>query len=97
MSLTDRSRLGCIKSRQQRLQRKLEKIQQNSQSASAPVAEDASVPKQDLAAQKKAWEKYLFAKAIYEETRDADHWRYMQKCISEYEKTVKANLGIKAI
>jgi hypothetical protein len=97
MSLTDRSRLGCIKSRQQRLQRKLEKLEHNPQSTSDSVSQDASVPKQDLTAQKKAWEKYLFAKAIYEETRDADHWRYMQKCISEYEKTLKANLGIKAI
>jgi hypothetical protein len=55
------------------------------------------IPKQDLTTQKKAWEKYLFAKSIYEETRDMDHWRYMQKCISEYEKALKANLGIKAI
>ncbi|HEY9611827.1 hypothetical protein [Allocoleopsis sp.] len=95
MSLTDRSRLGCIKSRQQRLQRKLEKLDQDSQSASA--SENASVPQQNVAAQKKAWEKYMFAKAIYEETRDSDHWRYMQKCISEYEKTLKPNLGSKAV
>ncbi|AFZ21417.1 hypothetical protein [Allocoleopsis franciscana] len=95
MSLTDRSRLGGIKSRQKRLQRKLRKLDQNSQSASTP--DDALVSKQDLTAQKKAWEKYLFAKSIYEETRDSDHWRYMQKCISEYENALKTNLGIKAI
>ncbi len=95
MSLTDRSRLGCIKSRQKRLQRKLEKLNQDSQSASA--SDNASVPKQNVAAQKQAWEKYMFAKAIYEETRDSDHWRYMQKCISEYEKTLKTHLGIKAL
>ncbi len=95
MSLTYRSRLGCIKSRQKRLQRKLEKLNQDSQSASA--SDNALVPKQNVAAQKQAWEKYMFAKAIYEETRDSDHWRYMQKCISEYEKTLKTNLGIKAL
>jgi hypothetical protein len=95
MSLTERSRLGGIQSRQKRLQRKLKKLAQDSQSASAP--DDALVTKQDLAPQKKAWEKYLLAKSIYEETRDIEHWRYMQKCISEYEKALKANLGIKAI
>lgn len=95
MSLTERSRLGGIQSRQKRLQRKLKKLAQDSQSASAP--DDALVTKQDLALQKKAWEKYLLAKSIYEETRDIEHWRYMQKCISEYEKALKANLGIKAI
>jgi hypothetical protein len=88
MSLAARSRLGCIKSRQKRLQRKLEKLHSNPDSTSGSEAEHASVSKPDLAAQKKAWEKYLFAKAIYEETRDIDHWRYMQKCISEYEKTL---------
>ncbi len=97
MSLTERSRLGCIKSRQKRLQRQFEKLSSNPESASAPAAENASASKQDLAAQKKAWEKYLYAKAIYEETRDTDHWRYMQTCISEYEKTLKANVGIKAV
>jgi hypothetical protein len=95
MSLTERSRLGGIQSRQKRLQRKLKKLVQDSQLASAP--DNTLVPQQDLTAQKKAWEKYLFAKSIYEETRDIDHWRYMQKCISEYEKALKANLGIKAI
>lgn len=88
MSLAARSRLGCLKSRQKRLQRKLEKLHSNPESTSDPAAEHASASKPDLAAQKKAWEKYLFAKAIYEETRDIDHWRYMQKCISEYEKTL---------
>jgi hypothetical protein len=51
MSLTERSRLGCIKSRQKRLQRKLEKIDQNSQPALDP--DDALIPKQDLTTQKK--------------------------------------------
>jgi hypothetical protein len=73
----------------------LGKLEQDSQSASA--INNALVPKQDLTAQKKAWEKYLLAKSIYEETRDIEHWRYMQKCISEYEKALKANLGIKVI
>lgn len=88
MSLAARSRLGCLKSRQKRLQRKLEKLHPNPESTSDPTSGHASVSKPDLAAKKKAWEKYLFAKAIYEETRDMDHWRYMQKCISEYEKTL---------
>ena len=91
MSLTERSRLGCIKSRQQRLERKLAKLYPNPQSISASTAENVSVPKPDLAAQKRAWEQYLFAKAIYEETRDMDHWRYMQKCISDYEKSLKVH------
>ena len=95
MSLTERSRLGGIQSRQNRLQRKLKKLAQDSQSSPSP--DDALVTKQDLASQKKAWEKYLLAKSIYEETRDIEHWRYMQKCISEYEKALKANLGIKVI
>lgn len=94
MSLTERSRLGGIKSRQQRLQRKLNKLAQDSQAASDFNHE--VMPNQDLTAQKNAWEKYLLAKSIYEETRDIEHWRYLQKCISEYEKALKANLGIKA-
>ncbi len=95
MGLTDRSRLGGIKSRQKRLQRKLEKLEPNPQSASASPAEKASGAN-DTVAQKDAWEKYMFAKAIYEETRDMEHWLYMQKCISEYEKTLKPKAGIKA-
>ena len=95
MSLTERSRLGGLKSRQKRLQRKLNKLAQDSQAASD--SNNEVVPNQDLTAQKTAWEKYLLAKSIYEETRDIEHWRYMQKCISEYEKALKANLGIKAI
>ena len=91
MSLTQRSRNGGLKSRQERLQRKFEKLNPYPNSASASASENASVSKPDLAALKKAWEQYLFAKAIYEETRDIEHWRYMQKCISEYEKTLKIN------
>lgn len=95
MGLTDRSRLGGIKSRQQRLQRKLEKVQPNPNSTSASTSKDVSV-KSDVSAQQDAWEKYMFAKAIYEETRDMEHWLYMQKCISEYEKTLKQKVGTKA-
>jgi hypothetical protein len=95
MGLTDRSRLGGIKSRQQRLQRQLEKLQPNTHSTSASTSQDASA-KSEVSAQKDAWEKYIFAKAIYEETRDMEHWLYMQKCISEYEKTVKSKVNTKA-
>ena len=94
MGLTDRSRLGSLKSRQERLQRKLEKLQPNPNSTSASTAKDVSV--KQSSSQKEAWEKYQFAKAIYEETRDMEHWQYMQKCISEYEKTLTAKEGIKA-
>lgn len=87
MGLTDRSRLGCIKSRQQRLQRKLEKVQHNTSSTSVSSSKD--VLANNSSTQKEAWERYEFAKAIYEETRDMEHWLYMQKCISEYEKTLK--------
>lgn len=95
MGLTDRSRLGGIKSRQQRLQRKLEKIEPKPQSASTSVSENIAVS-DDSSAQKNAWEKYMFAKAIYEETRDMEHWLYMQRCISDYEKTLKSKVNIKA-
>jgi sarcosine oxidase delta subunit len=95
MGLTDRSRLGGIKSRQQRLQRKLEKIELKPQSTSTSASENTSVS-DNSSAQKEAWEKYMFAKAIYEETRDMEHWLYMQKCISEYEKTLKSKVNIKA-
>lgn len=95
MGLTDRSRLGGIKSRQQRLQRKLEKLEHNPQPTSASASENTSVS-DNAVSQKNAWEKYMFAKAIYEETRDMEHWLYMQKCISEYEKTLKPKVGIKA-
>ncbi len=89
MGLTDRSRLGSIKSRQKRLQRQLEKLNSNLDSRSAPTSQTTSVADNELSVQKKAWEKYLFAKAIYEESKDMEHWRYMQKCISEYEKTLR--------
>ncbi len=95
MGLTDRSRLGGIKSRQQRLQRKLEKIEQKPQSVSTSASEIISVS-DDSSTQKNAWEKYMFAKAIYEETREMEHWLYMQKCISDYEQTLKSKVNIKA-
>jgi hypothetical protein len=96
MKLTARSRLGCIKSRQQRQQRKLEKLQRKSGLASDPASETESVSRQELTVQKKAWERYLFAKAVYEETREAEHWLYMQQCISDYEKTLESNVSMKA-
>lgn len=95
MGLTDRSRLGGIKSRQQRLQRKLEKIEPKPQSTSTSASENTTIS-DDSSAQKNALEKYMFAKAIYEETRDMEHWLYMQKCISEYEKTLKSKVNLKA-
>ena len=97
MGLTDRSRLGCIKRRQQRLQQKIEKLNQPLQATVNIVSEAVSASEKNQTSQKKAWEKYMFAKAIYEETRDADHWRYMQQCISEYEKTLKSNVDFKAV
>ena len=96
MGLTDRSRLGSIKSKQERLQRKLEKLNGKLRPTPTSDSETVSVSEQDLSAQKKAWEKYMFAKAVYEETREMEHWQYMQKCISEYEKTLKPKSGIKA-
>lgn len=90
MSITTRSRLGCIKSKQKRLQRKLEKLHPNSEFNSDVALEKASAFQPKLELKKQAWEQYLLAKAIYEETRDSEHWRYMQKCISDYEKTLKA-------
>lgn len=97
MSLTNRSRLGCIKSRKERLQRKLEKRSSNLQANLATASATPSASTEELSAQKKAWEKYLFAKAIYEETKDMENWRYMQKCISEYEKTIRSNLNTKMV
>lgn len=94
MGLTDRSRLGSIKSRQERLQRKLEKLQSHTNSTKASSTTGMSA--RDLSAQKDAWEKYQIAKTIYEETRDMEHWMYMQKCISEYEKTLKPKQSIQA-
>lgn len=96
MGLTDRSRLGSIKSRQQRQQRKLERLHRQPDSAPASVSEAPSVSQPSSSAQKQAWEKYLLAKAIYEETREMEHWRYLQKCIAEYEQTLKSNASVKA-
>lgn len=89
MGLTDRSRLGSIKSRQKRIQRKLEKLNGSLSSSSISTSQVVAASETELSAQKKAWEKYMFAKAIYEETKEMEHWRYMQQCISEYEKTLK--------
>jgi DNA anti-recombination protein RmuC len=88
MGLTDRSRLGSIKSRQKRIQRKLEKLNGSLGSSSTSTSQAVAASETELSAQKKAWEKYMFAKAVYEETKEMEHWRYMQKCISEYEKTL---------
>lgn len=92
MGLTDRSRLGCIKSRQERIQRKRERLNRNKSNSSNidSVSKAVSVSEQDVSAQKQAWEKYMFAKAIYEETRNVEHWQYMQKCIADYEKTLNS-------
>lgn len=37
-------------------------------------------------AQKRAQEKYLFAKSVWEESREHEHWLYMQKCIDEVQR-----------
>lgn len=94
MGLTNRSRLTCVKSKQKRLQRELEK--QNPQSASASVSKPAPQPVIDTSARDKAWQKYLQAKAIYEQTGDMAHWQYLQKCISDYDKTITPSLSGKA-
>lgn len=99
MALTTRSRLGCIKSRQQRLQREeqrqIERQRRELESVAASAPTAPSVSKQDLVARKKALEKYQLAKSIYEATRDPIHWQYMQTCIAEYQKTFKSNASIK--
>jgi hypothetical protein len=92
MGLTNRSRLTCLKSKQKRQQRELEKKNQNLPSAPKPASE----PVVDTSARDKAWQKYLQAKAIYEQTGDMEHWQYLQKCISDYEKTLTPSLGSKA-
>lgn len=92
MGLTNRSRLTCVKSKQKRLQREIEK--QNPQSKS--VSKPAPQPVIDTSARDKAWQKYVQAKAIYEQTGDIAHWQYLQKCISDYEKTITPSLSGKA-
>ena len=96
MALTDRSRLGCIKRKRERMQRKLDNQNRNIHSASALEPSESARNQKELSPREKAWNKYLHAKSIYDETRQAEHWRYMQECISEYEKTLKANVGVKA-
>jgi hypothetical protein len=97
MGLTDRSRLNSLRRKQERIQRKLETQKLNPLSASAlESAKLASEPAKELSPQDKAWKKYLHAKAIYEETKQVEHWQYMQQCISDYEKTLRLTLGIKA-
>ncbi|HEY9728435.1 MAG TPA: hypothetical protein V6D50_18460 [Chroococcales cyanobacterium] len=92
MGLTNRSRLTCVKSKQKRLQREIEK--QNPQSPS--ISKPAPQPVIDTSARDKAWQKYLQAKAIYEQTGDIAHWQYLQKCISDYDKTITPSLSGKA-
>jgi len=43
----------------------------------------------DPTAVEQAWNKYLYAKEIYKETKDMDHWRYAQECLSEYERVLR--------
>lgn len=97
MALTARSRLCCIKHKQKRLQRRQESENCNLSSAveSAPAVKATLQPVPDLSAEAKAWKKYLHAKAIYEETKEIGHWRYMQECLTEYEKMNIGNLGNK--
>lgn len=95
MGLTDRSRLSCIKARQKLAQQKLSK--QNRTLNSVSEIESATEPVKQSAAQEKAWNKYLYAKSIYQETKDIAHWQYMQKCFSEYEKTLTPGQSKKAM
>jgi hypothetical protein len=84
MALTNRSRLTCIKYRQQNL---LYKQNRNLQTVGAtePATASAAEVASALDPKEKAWKKYLHAKAIYEETRDMEHWGYLQECLAEYE------------
>ena len=95
MALTARSRLCCIKHKQKRLQRRQESENCNLLYAveSEPAVKLSLQPVPDLSAQAKAWKKYLHAKTIYEETKEIGHWRYMQECLTEYEKMNMENLG----
>ncbi|HEY9606790.1 MAG TPA: hypothetical protein V6C85_34595 [Allocoleopsis sp.] len=95
MALTARSRLCCIKHKQKRLQRRQESENCNLLSAveSEAAVKPSLQPVPDLSTKAKAWKKYLHAKAIYEETKEIGHWRYMQKCLTEYEKLNLVNLG----
>lgn len=95
MGLTDRSRLSCIKGRQKLVQQKLNK--QNGTLNSASAIESAAESVKESAAQEKAWNKYMYAKSIYQETKDIAHWQYMQKCFSEYEKTLTPGQNKKAM
>lgn len=93
MGLTDRNRLGSVKRRQERLERQLNKqilkkerlqqklTQQNPELHSASATESVLDP----SVIEKAWQKYLHAKEIYKETKEMEHWRYAQECLSEYE------------
>ena len=98
MGLTDRSRLNCIKYRQQKLDNRNRNL--SSATGLEPAIESAIEPASETAldplAREKAWKKYLHAKAIYEETKAIEHWQYLQECISDYEKTLRPNLAIKA-
>ena len=85
MGLTDRSRLSCLKHRQRKL------YNQNRNLQTTLISEPVPKPAKDLAAQEKAWKKYLHAKAIYQETKETEHWRYMQECLSDYEKALMPN------
>jgi flagellar biosynthesis GTPase FlhF len=104
MGLTDRNRLGGIKRQQERLQRKLnkqklrkerqrERLQERLQRRIEQQTREyqlkaASEPTLDTSAAEQAWQKYLYAKEIYKETKEIEHWRYAQECLSEYEDTL---------
>lgn len=99
MGLTDRSRLNSLRRKQERMRRKQENQKRNSHSVLAlePAKLGAAAPAtEELSLEEKAWKKYLHAKAIYEETKQIEHWQYMQQCISDYEKTLRSTLGIRA-
>ncbi len=94
MGLTDRSRLSSIKYQQESLQRKLARqngLQEKLNRQNREILSSASVSEVDLdpTAVEQAWNKYLYAKEIYKETKDMDHWRYAQECLSEYERVLR--------
>lgn len=84
MALTNRSRLSCLKRRQKREQRKL--VNQAFDLNSVTGVEAALQPLLNVSTKERAWNKYLHAKAIYEETKNFEHWQYAQQCLTDYEK-----------
>lgn len=84
MALTDRSRLSCLKRKQKREQRKKIETQTSNLNSVAGLGTTLQ-PLLNVSTKEKAWKKYLHARAIYEETKDFQHWQYAQQCLTDYE------------